>query len=232
LTLEQRGQIAIAARCLSAGYQGVPVVRDLDLEVRAGEMALLCGPNGAGKTTTMGALSGALEPLGGDVDLFGHRTVSPIHERTRKGVGVITEKRSVFNSLTTFENLRLGQGSPEDALEHFPELRSRLEVKAGLLSGGEQQMLSLARVLAARPTVLLVDELSFGLAPVIVTRLLLALRAAADDGAAVLLVEQHVQMCLKLVDQVAFMRQGSIVAAGSASEFTSWQAADLAELYL
>jgi branched-chain amino acid transport system ATP-binding protein len=210
--------VILAARGLSAGYHGVPVVRDLDLEVRAGEVTLLAGPNGAGKTTTMMALAGALRPLGGLTEFDGAPTALPMHRRVRLGLGVVTERRSIFFGLTVADNLRLGRGRSEDALDHFPELRARMGVRAGLLSGGEQQMLSLARVIAARPKALIVDEMSLGLAPIIVQRLLGALRAAADAGAAVLIVEQHVRVALDFADQACFLHSGSVALRGAAAE--------------
>jgi branched-chain amino acid transport system ATP-binding protein len=204
----------LAARNLSAGYQGVPAIRDVDIEVRAGEIVLLAGPNGAGKTTTVMALAGALKPLAGAVEVDGAATSLPLHRRTRGNLGLVTEKRAIFNSLTVRDNLRLGRGAVERALELFPELEKRLKVRAGLMSGGEQQMLSLARVLAARPSVILADELSLGLAPIVVKRLLAAVRAAADEGAAVLLVEQHVQLAMNYVDRGYFMQRGTVGLEG------------------
>lgn len=226
------GKVILAARRISAGYKGVAVVRDIDLEVARGEVVLLAGPNGAGKTTTLMALAGALDLMSGHVEVEGVKTSALLHQRTRAGLGVITERRTVFNGLTTLENLKLGRGPVETALDQFPLLKSRLNVRAGLLSGGEQQMLCLARVLAAKPKTIVVDEMSFGLAPLVVARLLAALRDAADDGAAVLLVEQHVQQCLRLVDRVYFMRWGSIVESGSARAYEQLAPAELAKHYL
>jgi len=204
----------LAARSLSSGYQGVAAIREIDIELRGGEMVLLAGPNGAGKSTTVMTLAGALKPLGGSVEVDGQKTGSPMFQRTRGSLGVITEKRGIFNQLSVRDNLRLGRGSTERALDLFPELAKRLKVPAGLLSGGEQQMLSLARVLAADPSVILADELSLGLAPIIVKRLLAALRQAADGGAAVLLVEQHVQVALDYVNRGYFMSRGRVGLEG------------------
>ncbi|MGH3321042.1 MAG: ABC transporter ATP-binding protein [Streptosporangiaceae bacterium] len=207
---------SIAARGVSAGYHGVPVIRDVDLAVCPGEVVLLAGPNGAGKTTTVMTLAGALKPLAGRTEIDGEATDLPLFRRVRWGVGVVTEQRSVFARLTLAENLRLGRGATALALRYFPELEKRLRVRAGLLSGGEQQMLSLARVLAAQPAIILADEMSLGLAPAVVTRLHGALRSAADAGSAVLLVEQHVRLGLEVADRACFLRRGRIELRGDA----------------
>ena len=203
---------------LTAGYGAVKVVRDLDLEVNAGEVVALLGPNGAGKTTTLMTLAGAIPPLGGSVLWLGAASRAPLHRRARAGLGFLTEARSVIMSLSTRDNLRLAGVDPEYALTLFPELRSRLKVPAGLISGGEQQMLSLARMLARKPRVVLADELSLGLAPLIVKRLLTALRTAADEGVGVLLVEQHIQQALAISDRGYVMRRGEIELSGPATE--------------
>lgn len=221
----------LAARGLSAGYHGVPVVRDLDLEVHPGEVVLLAGPNGAGKTTTMMTLAGALRPVSGTTEFSGAATDLPMHKRVRLGLGVVTERRSIFSGLTVADNLRLGRGPAEKALEHFPELRGRLRVRAGEISGGEQQMLSLARVIAARPKAVIADEMSMGLAPIIVKRLLAALRAAADEGAAVLIVEQHVRVAMEVADRACFLNRGRVVLSGSAAELGDKQR-EIEEVYL
>jgi branched-chain amino acid transport system ATP-binding protein len=223
--------VMLAARNMSAGYHGVPVVRNLDLEVRAGEVVLLAGPNGAGKTTTMMTLAGALRPLDGVTEFGGAPSTLPMHRRVRLGLGVVTERRSIFSRLTVAENLRLGRGAPEDALAHFPELRARLDLKAGQLSGGEQQMLSLARVMGARPRAVIADEMSLGLAPILVKRLLAALRTAADAGAAVLIVEQHVRVALEMADRAYFLKHGAIVLSGTSSHVRN-QEREIEEVYL
>jgi branched-chain amino acid transport system ATP-binding protein len=223
--------LLMAAREVSAGYNGVPAIRQVSLEVTAGEIALLAGPNGAGKTTMLMTLAGGIDPLEGHVEFVGSRTTLPLYRRCRHGLGVITEDRDVFPGLTVFENLRLGRGKPEAALEHFPELRARLKVKAGLISGGEQQMLALGRVLAAEPRVILADELSLGLAPIAVQRLLVALRAAADNGAGVLMVEQQVRRALGVADRVYFMRRGALVSSDTAANVRGNEA-QLRAMYL
>jgi branched-chain amino acid transport system ATP-binding protein len=206
-------------RGLSAGYGAQPVVHDVDLEVRAGEVVALLGRNGAGKTTTLLALSGELPLLGGEVRLEGKVTRAPLYRRARAGLGFVTEERSVFKTMSAADNLRVGDAEPKAALELFPELEKRLSVSGGLLSGGEQQMLTLARALSRKPRLLLADELSLGLAPLIVKRLLEAVRSAADErGTGVLLVEQHVRKALLYVDRAYVMRRGRIVMSGEASD--------------
>jgi branched-chain amino acid transport system ATP-binding protein len=201
---------ALRAAGLSVGYHQVPVVHDLDLEVRPGEMVALFGPNGAGKTTTLLALAGEVAILSGTVEYFGTPERRPLHLRAQDGLGLLTEDRAVFMTLTARDNLRLGRGTVESALGYFPELEAHLDRRTSLLSGGQQQMLALGRILAGRPRIVLADELSLGLAPMVVQRLLRALRAAADEGAAVLLVEQHVRLALHHVDRAYVLTRGRI----------------------
>jgi len=208
----------LEARGLNAGYDQVAVVRDLDLYVDAGEVVALLGPNGAGKTTTLLTLSGDLPALSGDVMFKGAPTKAPLHRRARQGLAFVTEERSVFMRLSTAENLRVGRGEMSRALELFPELASRLKVPAGLLSGGEQQMLTLARALSRDTDLLLADELSLGLAPLAVQRLLRAVRLAADRGVGVLLVEQHIRHALEIADRAYVMRRGRVEMSGTAGE--------------
>jgi branched-chain amino acid transport system ATP-binding protein len=208
----------LEARNLSAGYGKSVIVRDLDLAVESGEIVALLGPNGAGKTTTIMTLAGVLEPLGGEVRLHGRPTVAPLHRRVRAGLGLIGEKRTVLMRMTVAENLRVNRGSTSRALALFPELEEHLHRKVGLLSGGQQQMLALARALSRESTIVLADELSLGLAPTIVQRLLTALRAAADDGIGVLMVEQHVAQALSVADRVYVMQRGQVVLSGRAAD--------------
>jgi branched-chain amino acid transport system ATP-binding protein len=211
--------VLLSARGMSAGYHKHPVVVGIDLEVRAGEVVALLGPNGAGKTTTLLALSGELPPLEGEVTFRGEPATAPLHRRARNGLAFVTEERSVFPQLTAGENLKIGRGKQEIALALFPELEPLLDRRGGLLSGGEQQMLTLARALSREPVLLLADELSLGLAPLVVARLLKAVRAAADErGVGVLLVEQHVKQAMRIADRVLVMRGGRIVLSGKASE--------------
>jgi branched-chain amino acid transport system ATP-binding protein len=214
----------LEVRGLRAGYDDVPVVRDVDLHVDAGEVVALLGPNGAGKTTTLLAVSAVLPLLGGDVLLRG-RSVSGRrpHHLAREGLGHVPEDRALFFQLTVRENLRLGgrrnRMRLDRVLELFPALGALLDRRAGLLSGGEQQMLALGRALLAAPRVLMVDEMSLGLAPIIVERLLPLLRTiAGETGCGVLLVEQHVQMALAVADRAVVMNHGEVVLSGTAGE--------------
>jgi branched-chain amino acid transport system ATP-binding protein len=205
---------ALATRSLSAGYNGVPVVHDVNLEVRSGEIVALLGPNGAGKSTTLLTICGSLAPISGEILIEGQPSRDPMYRRCRESLAFVTEERAVFPSLTVAENLRLGTGPSEAALDLMPELRSLLRRKAGLLSGGEQQMLAIGRCVAAKPKVLVVDELSLGLAPLIVERLLKAVRDAADLGMGVLMVEQYARRAVGIADRVYVMARGKIVLSG------------------
>ena len=211
----------LQAKQMCAGYGAVQVVKDLDLVVHSGEVVALLGVNGAGKTTIVRALSGQLKPSGGEVWFKGRPTTAPLHKRVREGMRLITEDRSVFMGLTAAENIRVGGQSHHACLQLFPELERLMDRRAGLLSGGEQQMLTLARAMAAQPSVLLADELSLGLAPLICVRLLAALRSAADRGAGVLLVEQRVRDALKVDDRAYVISNGQVAVSGSASELAA-----------
>jgi branched-chain amino acid transport system ATP-binding protein len=209
----------LEARAVSAGYGPQPVIHDVDLVVDPGEVVGLLGANGAGKTTTLLALAGELPLLSGEVLLEGAATTAPLHRRARQGLTFVTEEKSVFMGLSARDNLRVAHVDIGTALGLFPELERLLDVRAGLLSGGEQQMLTLARALSRKPRVLLADELSMGLAPLIVKRLLEAVvRIAKQQGTAVLLVEQHVRKALEYCDRAYVMHRGRIELSGSTGE--------------
>jgi branched-chain amino acid transport system ATP-binding protein len=208
---------------LHAGYGGAPVVRDLTLHVDAGEVVALLGPNGAGKTTTLMTAVGLLPAIAGRVRVFDSDVKgTKAYRLARQGVSMVPEDRALFSSLTVAENLRLatkkGQ-SLDQVFRFFPALEALVDRRAGLLSGGEQQMLAVGRALMGAPRLLIVDEMSLGLAPIIVQNMLPVLPIiAAETGCGVLLVEQHVQQALRVAQRAYVLNHGDLVLAGSAKE--------------
>ena len=209
--------VVLETRDVHAGYGDVTVVRDLNLSVRAGEIVALLGRNGAGKTTALLTMAGALRPISGEVRFLGAPDRAGLAGRARRGLGLMTDDRSIFFGLTVRENLRLARGNG-DVLSVFPDLEGLLDRPAGLLSGGEQQMLGLAAVLAREPRLLLIDELSLGLAPRIVQGLMKAVREVADRGAAVILVEQFARLALDVADRAYVLVNGRVETEGTTEE--------------
>ena len=235
----------LVAQGLNAGYDGIPVVHGLDLVINQGEVVALLGANGAGKTTTLLTIAGLLPPISGSLTVLGEvahdeggrgrrvrrNSLSRTWRRARRGLSLVPEDRGLFPGLTVNEHLRLSKSKTNtastsntsntnnDILDLFPALAPLRTRQAGLLSGGEQQMLAIARALATMPKLLMVDEMSLGLAPIIVERLLPLVRsAAASTGAGVLIVEQHVHMALAVSDRAAVMSRGVITVQGDSRE--------------
>lgn len=220
---------AVGLRCTSviAGHGGTPFVRDVSLAITPGKVLALIGPNGGGKTTLLLTLAGLLPQLGGEITLNGTplRSGNP-RSAAKAGLVLVPDDRSLFPGLTVAENLEAARRrhSPQarSMLDLFPALENRWKVAAGNLSGGEQQMLAVARALMQRPTVLLIDELSMGLAPAVVEKVLPAVRRIVDEqGAAVVLVEQHVRLALEVADDAVVLVHGEVALRGSAAELAS-----------
>jgi branched-chain amino acid transport system ATP-binding protein len=207
---------------------GRPVVSDVSLEIPAGEVTALLGPNGAGKSSMVLGVAGVLKPESGTVKLDGHDLTGRRPERIRQaGVAVVPEGRRLLSELTVEDNLAVAcyslsredaRAGREWALELFPELQQRLDTAARSLSGGEQQMLVLSQALVSKPTVMLIDELSLGLAPVIIKRLIPTIRTVAESGVGVLLIEQFATVALGLANRVHVMDRGRIELSASATE--------------
>jgi branched-chain amino acid transport system ATP-binding protein len=214
------GEILLELRGLTAGYGGVAAVRDLDLTVASGEVVALLGPNGAGKTTTLLAACGAVRPLAGSAAFGGSPLDRRVERNARAGLALVPDNRGVFHSLSVQENLRLAAkgGAVGEVLDLFPELRDLLGRRCGLLSGGQQQMLAVAKAMLGGPRLLLVDEMSLGLAPLVVRRLLPVIRRLADHGVGVVLVEQHIDLALSIADRAVVLHHGRVALTGSAAE--------------
>jgi branched-chain amino acid transport system ATP-binding protein len=210
---------------LSAGYGDIEVVRQVSFEVAAGEIVALIGANGAGKTTTLRAISGLIRPRAGAIRLDGQRIdgLRP-HEIVARGVSHVPEGRKIFPSLSVGENLDLGSYLPaararraerlDRVLALFPILAERRRQSAGTLSGGEQQMLAIGRALMGGPRVLMLDEPSLGLAPLVVDRIFAVIQAVHGQGIPVLLVEQNVQRSLEIAHRAHVLEQGTVALSG------------------
>lgn len=225
----------LSIKGLVANRSGIPVVRGVDLSVSSGEISVLLGSNGAGKTTLLESLSGIIPSSAGSVTMDGAELLKlRAGLRARAGISHVEQGRTVFPDMTTEENLKVALDPAADLQEAyalFPELRQRRDIKAGMLSGGEQQMLVIARSLLTRPKVIMIDEMSSGLAPVIVSRLMRAVRQLADAGMAVILVEQFAALALAIGDRAYVLRRGGIVYDGDCATLAN-NPAQLHRLYL
>ena len=219
---QDTGCPVLAATDVSSGYGSTPVITGLNLHVMPGEIVALLGANGAGKSTTLFTLAGVLPVRKGQVELFGQTVTGPLHQRSRAGLGFVPEGRSVIADLSVEDNLRLASPQYAPAAELFPELGPLMKRKAGQLSGGEQQILSLARCLCRNPKVILVDEISLGLAPRITARVMDALiNIARNLSVGILLVEQHIHAALESSARAYILQRGSIVLQGESPDLLS-----------
>jgi branched-chain amino acid transport system ATP-binding protein len=219
------GLAGIALRGIRAGYAGTTVLRDVDITVPAGSVVALLGPNGAGKTTLLNVASGLLAPDAGAIALAGRDvTAEPAHLRAARGLCHVPEGRGIFPNLTVRQNIVLHakSGREDDAIaaavEAFPVLGRRLSQAAGTMSGGEQQMLALSAARVRRPAVVLLDEVSTGLAPQVIDQIFVFLADLAAGGASLLVVEQYVTRALALADYVYILRKGEVVFVGEPNE--------------
>ena len=216
--------VLLSVRQLQVAYGGIQAVKGIDLEVNEGELVCLIGANGAGKTSTLNCLGGLLKPSGGEIIYQGQDLQRiPTHERVKHGLALVPEGRGIFPKLTVAESLRMGAyartlqvGELEQAYERFPRLFERKEQLAGTLSGGEQQMLAIVRALLSKPKLLLLDEPSMGLAPLMVQKIFETIAEVTKEGVAVLLVEQNAKAALQLAQRAYVMESGIISLSGDA----------------
>ena len=217
---------------LCAGYGDVPVLRGIDFSIPAGSITALIGANGAGKTTLLRAISGIIPTEAGTIRYDGQDIVGmPAHEIVRAGLVQVPEGRRLFPEMTVHENLLVGSSSPAArrqrdqnltmVLELFPRVRERKAQLAGTLSGGEQQMVAIARALMASPRLLLLDETSLGLAPIVVDEIFIAVRRLARQGLTILVVEQNTALALEVADHGYVLEQGQFAIQGPASSLAS-----------
>jgi branched-chain amino acid transport system ATP-binding protein len=217
---------------LCAGYGDVPVLRGIDLSIAEGSITALIGANGAGKTTLLRAISGIILADAGTIHYDGQNIVGmPAHEIVRAGLVQVPEGRRLFPEMTVHENLLVGSSSPAArrqrdqnlamVLELFPRVRERKAQLAGTLSGGEQQMVAIARALMASPRLLLLDETSLGLAPIVVDEIFVAVRRLAKQGLTILVVEQNTALALEVADHGYVLEQGHFAIQGAASSLAS-----------
>jgi branched-chain amino acid transport system ATP-binding protein len=211
-------EYALVAEKLCAGYGAIPVLKEIDFRVKPGEIVTILGPNGAGKSTTLLALAGDLKCTSGSVTIGDRPAVSSLHRRTKQGLAFVPDTRGVFAGLSVRDNVRLARIPASSVYDNAPEIAARGGARAGLLSGGEQQILAVSRAIARKPRVLLIDEMSLGLAPKVVTRLVSLLKQAAAEGVAVVIVEQHTKVALEAADRAYILSRGAVVHEGPTHE--------------
>ncbi|HEY7244950.1 MAG TPA: ABC transporter ATP-binding protein [Xanthobacteraceae bacterium] len=222
---------ALAVHCLRSGYGNVEVLHGINLTIERGQIVTLIGANGAGKTTLLKTISGLIRSTGGTIEFDGKNVVrcAP-HEIVALGLSQVPEGRAILRRMTVLDNLRMGAftrsdsqigGDIEAVFQRFPALGERREQLAATLSGGEQQMLAIGRALMARPSLLLLDEPSLGLAPRLITRIFLTIRELREEGKTILLVEQNARQALQIADRGYVMERGNVVLSGSGRELLS-----------
>ena len=219
----------LAIKDLRAGYGKIAVLQGVNLTVERGQIVTLIGANGAGKTTLLKTVSGLVRATAGAIEFEGDSiTRRPAHQIVGLGISQVAEGRAILKRMTVIENLRMGafvRGDPEinsdiqDMFQRFPALQERQDRLAGILSGGEQQMLAIARALMARPRLLLLDEPSLGLAPMIVTQIFRTLRELKEEGKTIFLVEQNARQALRIADQGYLLERGQIALQGTGQSF-------------
>lgn len=229
MRVDDSAPVLLSVRQAEVAYGGIQAVKGVSLEVRAGELVSLIGSNGAGKTTTMKAITGLLPLVGGQIALMGRdiRGLGP-WDLVQQGLAMVPEGRGVFTRMTIFENLQMGAYIRRDAaavtddiarvFTTFPRLKERRDQLAGTLSGGEQQMLAMGRALMSRPQVLLLDEPSMGLSPLMVDKIFEVVREVSAQGVTVLLVEQNASRALQIADRAYVMESGLITLSGAARD--------------
>jgi branched-chain amino acid transport system ATP-binding protein len=216
-------------RDLKVAYGGINAVKGIDLHVNRGELVALIGANGAGKSSTLKAIAGLLTPAGGEIEFLDHQTNRlPAYELVRLGLGLVPEGRGVFKRMTILENLQMGaflkkdpkaiEQKLEEVFSYFPRLKERLAQLAGTLSGGEQQMVAMGRAMMAEPKLLLLDEPSMGLSPIMVETIFDVVKMLSASGMTILLVEQNARLALQMASRAYVMESGLITFSGSGQE--------------
>ena len=219
----------LKAKDLEVSYGGINAVKGIDLHVNQGELVALIGANGAGKSSSLTAIAGLLKPSAGEIHFANQQTKKlPAYELVRLGLGMVPEGRGVFKRMTILENLQMGAYLKSDAKDierkldevysYFPRLKERLSQLAGTLSGGEQQMVAMGRAMMAEPKLLLLDEPSMGLSPIMVETIFDVVRSLSANGMTILLVEQNARLALQMADRAYVMESGLITLSGSGKE--------------